>query len=532
MGAQDLSGAPDLSESSSAERLDSWKEIAAHLRRGVTTVQRWEHQEGLPVRRHPHDKRGSVYAFKSELDAWWEDGHRRLHSEDSESGGQASSAQVPLTVGRPIERPVWARPLTWILVLSTVVAIGGGAVWSTIRSRRAAVASEGSVVQLALNETLRPGPGSAVAVSPDRASLVYLGARDGVDQLFLRSVDTLDTVAVRHTEQARSPFFSPDGRWIGFFAEGELRKVSLDGGPAVTICAAPGIAAGASWGPDDRIVFGRLGFGLVRVAADGGALEPITEPDRDQAEIDHRWPEMVPGGRGVIFTIWTGSLETARVAVQSLETGRRWMLSPGSYPRAAGTDHVVFARPDGLWAVRFSAERPNLVGSPVHVLDAVQLRHGGAADYDLADDGSLVYVPGPTERHNTLVWVDLEGRRTPISRDRRLYSSPRISPDGSHIAVTIQSREGAFDIWVYDLARDQWRRLPTVATSLDPIWTPDGKRITFASNALGARQPVLDRCRRQRGSRAALQERVGHVSAFMVASQPARLPATELVHRP
>jgi serine/threonine-protein kinase len=172
--------------------------------------------------------------------------------------------------------------------------------------------------------------------------------------------------------------------------------------------------------------------------------------------------------------------------VQSLETAERRVLGPGSNPRIAGTDYIVFARGDGLWAARFDVERLILVSAPVRVVDSVLPRHGGAADYHLSRDGSLFYAPNRRAPTNALVWVDLEhGTTTAIAQDQRLYSSPRISPDGTRVAVVARSPEGAFEIWVYDVVRGGRKRLPTEHDSFDPVWTPDGARIAFASTQPG-----------------------------------------------
>jgi serine/threonine-protein kinase len=486
MAEQQSSGPSRSGELVSAERLDSWKEIAAHLKRGVTTVQRWEHQEGLPVYRHQHDKRGSVYAFKSELDEWWQKGRHRLAGEEADPSSHApSEGALPAGVSERPSRWTWSLSLKVALVAA--LAVGAIAGWIvTVRSTASSLrVGDPSTIQLALVDELQNGPGSAVAVSPDGRYVVYVGWRDGVDQLFRRPLNELDSVPIRYTERARAPFFSPDGLWIGFFADGELKKAPLEGGRAVTISAAPGNPAGAAWGPDDSIVFALAGSGLWRVAAGGGAPTPITSPADESGEVDHRWPELLPDGRAVIFTIWSGSLETARLALRSLETGEQRVFGLGSNPRIAGTSHIMFTRADGLWASSFDSKRLNLLGSPARVLESIRPRHGGAADYHLARSGSLVYVPTRPDSKNALVWVDLKGRATPIAADRQLFSSPRVSPDGTRVAVVVRSREGAFEIWVYDVSRGTRTRLPADAASFDPVWTPDGTRITFASTRPG-----------------------------------------------
>ncbi len=486
MGEQEPSGPLRLPESSFDDRLDSWKEIAAHLKRGVTTVQRWEHLEGLPVHRHLHNKRGSVYAFKSEIDAWWQKGGHRLEA-GADPGGQPDAAAGVSPAVSAEGRFFWTRSSSLKLAILTAVGLGAIALWIASEPIRLWLREGGlSTKQLALIDELQNGPGSAVAVSPDRRFVVYVGWRDGMDQLFRRSTDDLHSVPIRHTERARAPFFSPDGRQIGFFADGQLKKVPLEGGPAWTICTVTGTPAGATWASDDTIIFARLGSSLQQVPAGGGIPKGIMNTSEGPADVDRRWPEVLPGGRAVVFTEWSGSLETARLAVQSVENGERRILGLGSNPRVAGTDHLVFARADGLWLVAFDAARLSLVGSPARVVESVRPRHAGAADYHLAGDGSLVYVPTRPASTNELVLVDLErGSTTSVAQDQQLYSSPRISPEGTRVAVVVRSSEGAFQIWVYDLADGSRKRLPAEADSFDPVWTPDGTRITYASTRRG-----------------------------------------------
>lgn len=454
-------------EDAFAERLDSWKEIAAYLKRGVTTVQRWEQREGLPVCRHLHDRRGSVYAFKSEIDAWWLSRGPRLGVEEPRTRWRRS-LRLEVEVG--------------LFVLAAVTVGALAVAW--LRTT-ASINDTPPKIQLAVNDELQVGPGSAVAVSPDGRHVVYVAWRNGIDRLFRRSTSELEGPEIPYTERARSPFFSPDGKWVGFFADGTLKKLPMDGGPAVTICTVAGQAAGASWGTDDTIVFGQFGSGLQRIAAAGGTPESVTRLTGEPGVVDHRWPEWLPDSRIVFFTIWSGSLNTARVAAQSLDTNDRRILDIGSNPQVFGRSVIAFVRPDGIWAAPFDANHMSLGGAAARVVDTIRPRHGGAADYDLARDGSLAYVATSRASRNALVWVDLEGRITRIADDGQLYSSPRVSPDGTRIAVVARSPTGVFGIWVHDLVRATKSRLPTDVASFDPVWTPDGKRIVFAAIASG-----------------------------------------------
>jgi serine/threonine-protein kinase len=188
----------------------------------------------------------------------------------------------------------------------------------------------------------------------------------------------------------------------------------------------------------------------------------------------------LPGGKAVLFTVFSGSLENARIAVQSLETGERRMLLDGAHPRYAPTGHIVFGRVDSLWAVAFDADRLDVTSSPTPVLEGVQVNTGGLANFALASDGSLVYVPGETLADDRLVWVDREGDVTTLTEKRGSYRYPRLSPDGQRLAVEF-TEGGRSDVWIHDLGRDTLSRLTTEGGRYGAAWSPDGSWVAFSS---------------------------------------------------
>ncbi|PYV40297.1 MAG: hypothetical protein DMG09_07115, partial [Acidobacteria bacterium] len=236
------------------------------------------------------------------------------------------------------------------------------------------------------------GLSPVVALSPDGSRLVYVANRAGAQQLYVRPIDRLEATPIPGTEGAESPFFSPDGQSLGFFAEGKLKKVSLSGGAALTLCSAAAIR-GASWGPDDNIILTpSVGVsGLFRVSAAGGTPKPLAIPDRKKGEISHRWPQILPGGKAVLFTNWSGgSFDDARIGVQSLETGeRRTLLEGGTYARYVPSGHLVYGHAGGLLAVPFDLKRLEVTGPPVSILEGVSTSSlTGAAQFSFSGDGS------------------------------------------------------------------------------------------------------------------------------------------------
>ncbi len=219
----------------------------------------------------------------------------------------------------------------------------------------------------------------------------------------------------------------------------------------MTLCDA-GYRLGASWGRDDVIVFSSdAAPGLMQVSASGGAPESITTLENDES--DHRWADILPGGKAVLFTLWSGNFENARIAIQSLDTGERQTLVDGSHPRYAPTGHIVFARANSLWAVPFDSDRLEVTGELTPVLEEVQVNTGGGlANFALAGDGSLVYVPGEVsfdEARRELVRVDRDGNAAPLTETLGDWESPRFSPDGGRLAVRKLDETGQ-QVWLLE----------------------------------------------------------------------------------
>ena len=309
----------------------------------------------------------------------------------------------------------------------------------------------------------------------------------GGAEILMRSLDQIEPIVLARG-QVRGVFVAPDGQWVGFVDHNRtLKKVAITGGPPLTLTALDGGARGATWAPEDTIIFAtnNLATGLQRVSAAGGEPTVVTRPNRDRGEADHLWPEILPGGRGVLFTVTavSGGLDAAQIAVLDLDTGAQTIvLRGGSHAHYVSTGHLVYTAGGALRAVAFDLSRREVQGTPVSVLPRVMTTTYGAGDYAVAADGTLVYVDAPGTASGasfgvdrTLVWVDRAGREEPLAAPPRAYRQPRLSPDGTRIAVCDQDQEQ--DTWIWDLPRATLTRL-TSAPGVD--WFPCGPRTAGA----------------------------------------------------
>jgi len=407
------------------------------------------------------------------------------------------AGDLALDLRRLLQRPPEARRATsgtgrsrrmrmmWILggaVAIVMVALAGAPLWQA----RSSAARIPAANVARLTATLDAPDWFALdrptlAWSPDGARLIYQERNDAGARLYARPIDQFGSQPIVGTETAVGPFPAPDGDRIGFVLNGKLRTLSLDAGTSTDVCAVATVPLGAAWISADTIVLGSMnGSGLWQVPASGGTPQAVGGSQSAEARPAEAWPAALPDGRSVLYTVMPADGKPAYLAVASVATGERKVLIEGSAAQYVSTGHLVYLLGSSLMGVRFDPERFEVVGHPVRLVDDVQQVQGaGAAQFAVSSTGSLVYVSRVSRsapKH--LVLADRRGQAEQIAQPARSYGNPRVSPDGQRIVVDVQGPTGT-DIWAYDVPRGTWSQLTFNARSGVPVWTPDGKRITF-----------------------------------------------------
>jgi serine/threonine-protein kinase len=382
----------------------------------------------------------------------------------------------------------WSVPLAVALIL-------GFTTFYALRywSRRAAPAGVTSLVRFGMPVTLADKRSAMLAISPAGDILAYVGEREGNQQIFLRRMDHQEATPMDGTENARGPFFSPDGRWIGFFADGKLKKMSVTGGAATEICEAVDGKCG-SWGADDTIVFvPRWASGLQSVPATGGKPKNVTTLDAAKGEVSHIFPQILPAGKAILYTVSPGdvtSMDDAQIAVQRLEQPEHRILTlKGTCAHYVATGHLVYARKGKLLAVPFDLTSLQ-VGreAPDTILDDVLTDHtGGFGHFAVSTTGTLAYVSGGVVKGDQfLALVDRNGVPRPLLTDVNFYFSPTYASDGRIAVVKAAAND---DIWIIDPPDSEPSRFTFGGgDNQSPVWTmPKGDRIIFAWGSSGVK---------------------------------------------
>jgi Tol biopolymer transport system component len=402
----------------------------------------------------------------------------------AEAGSQAG-VPAPVVSHRKLrERLAWAAAALFVvstIALATVLVLRAPKPPQPMRLS----------AEIGADATLLTTWGPAAILSPDGRRLAFVAR--GADQktrIYVRSLEQLQASALSGTENARDPFFSPDGQWLGFFVGGMLKKISVQGGAAVALCDAPD-DRGASWSEDGAIVFAPFNrVALSKVSSAGGTPEPLTTLDKRAGEVTHRWPQVLPGGKTVLFTSSTNwdNYEDADLVVYSLASGKRKTVHRGGFhARFLSSGHIIYMHEGTLFAVPFDLKRLEVTGQPAPILEGVVTNpNNGGAQFSFSETGTLVYVAGRGgAQYVSLYWMDREGKFKPLRETPGDYVNPAFSPDGKRLSLEISDGRRS-DIWVYEWERDTLTRLTFGGEgNSNPVWTPDGQRITFSTQEKG-----------------------------------------------
>jgi serine/threonine-protein kinase len=382
---------------------------------------------------------------------------------------------------------VWQRALSWTLIAALGAALAAVFLLWEPRRQASRPAALRLSAELGSDASLTFGAGNAMTLSPDGDVLAFVAQPSGgvsAPRLYVRRLTEPQATALPGTDDAETPFFSPDGHWIAFFAGGKLKKVAVAGGAVVTLCDAP-LPRGGAWGDDGMIVFlpDRLGS-LVRVSSAGGRPEPLKAVS--EGEVTQRWPQVLPDGKGVLFTgntLANDAYNDASLVVQALPTGARTVVQRGGYyGRYVPSGHLTYLHDGTLFAAPFDLDRLVVTGPPVPVVEGVMSNvDTGGAQLAVSAGGTMVYLPGPSLGGGIPIhWMDHAGTMSPLRATRANWWNLRFAPDGSRLALQITDRQD--DIWIYEWARDTLTRLTShPAADTNPVWTPDGRRLVFAS---------------------------------------------------
>jgi eukaryotic-like serine/threonine-protein kinase len=404
-----------------------------------------------------------------------------------------------------------AEELKWIATAPMSGGAAAGAIAQRPRRGFAALAAVMSAVAIiatiaAVRAMTRPRPTSRVmrfaapmitaqptrvygvaAISPDGKRIVYSSSSAGTRMLFQRMADQLESKPIPGTEEAVQPFFSPDGKWLAFFAHHKLMKVSAAGGQPIALATAA-FSRGGAWRDDDTIVFCPFLYGgIERVSSAGGTPQVVSRIDRAAGERAHRWPRALPGSKAILYSVLgAGTWDDATVVAQDLDTGeRKVILKSGCDARYLPTGHLVYVRGNALYAIAFDLKKLETRGEPVEIVQGIANHMAGGAEYAFSDDGLLIYLsPGVgTDEGGHLSILDRHGKN--MSSTARLpphaVSNPRFSPDGTKMTGDHQ-----YEVWTFDLVRGTGTRVsPPGARTNTPVWSRDGSRIYYGSERKG-----------------------------------------------
>ncbi|MCH8148856.1 MAG: serine/threonine-protein kinase, partial [Planctomycetes bacterium] len=385
-----------------------------------------------------------------------------------------------------LDVPARRLPWRWAVVLATAFAVlGAGASWFL----KPPPASRVVRLTLSIPRQYDLASWSFPTFSPDGKVAVFLGDSPNSAErtLVVRMLDQQEFRPLRGTGRARYPFFSPDGEWVAFWQEGKLKKVSIRGGPPITLCDAPSMRGG-TWRSDGSIVFASTSSGgLMRISASGGTPEPFTTPPDAESFASHRLPYALPNG-GVLLTLAVDFAQWGEASIMVVPaTGGApiEVIKDGGAGRYVAPGFLVFMREGTLMAARFDPDRLELSGQPFPVVEGITAPGPAMApQFSIDTHGTLMYMTGSTDAERRLVLIDHSGNEEKLGEQTGDFGEPRLSPDGRHIAIDL-GQGSRQQIGILERARDILRTLPAATPDSDPIWSPDGKWLVFASRRHG-----------------------------------------------
>ena len=413
-------------------------------------------------------------------------GNTRAELDESVAAGSptASTAAAPNRISVWM---VWLPAAAAVVLAALLTAQRFGTFEGAAPSTPAAISRFVETVTAGLQ--LAPAP--SLALTEDGRRLAYVAVQDGTRALYVRDLDDVTARPIAGTQDADQPFFSPDGRWIAFFAESKLKKVAVAGGTPIEVAPVAN-PRGGTWLPDNTIIYSPSAASvLMRVSAEGGKPEPASTRDRQLNEGSHRWPHALPGGDAIVYsagpTVSTREWMEAHVVAQSLAGNRRRVVAPhGSFPHFVSSGHLVYAQSGLVYGHAFDPKSFQTTGDAFPVLERIAngaTTNGGSLILAISRAGTIAYVPG-FDRQADVVLVDRSGKER-VVMPAGSYFMPRLSPDGRLIALSVATGTDS-DVWIHDINRGATTKLTSGGRNLWPVWSPDGTRVAYASSREGS----------------------------------------------
>jgi len=442
------------------------------------------------------DVRADLKRLKRDSDSSRSASYRAIPATDALSASSPSAAVAAVRDSSATRSAISAAPqpgfsaaprfriLPWAISAVLAAALA----FALVALRRASESPPRKLIELSLaippDKHLNLVDGPAIVLSPDGSRMAYttLNPKTGKSELYLRELDKGAPVLLEGAVNAAAPFFSPDSQWIGFFGAGKLEKVSVRGGASIALCEVGG-ARGATWADDGTIFFtGQFTSPIYRIPSTGGSAQAVTHLDTARTDITHRWPQILPGGKALLFT---GSSDNnffghAAVVAAPVETGVPKVLVENAYfGRYLPGGYLAYVSQSTVFVVPFDAKNLKITGTAIPVLQGVDsdISNGGA-QLSFSDNGTAVYLSGVGVNHNIdVALLDRKGNPTVLATDQQDAASPRFSPDGKRLAF----QKGSSTIWIYDFARGTASQVTLSGPGATfPTWTPDGDRLTYS----------------------------------------------------